>query len=304
MINGFFMDKILEQYSDYLLKEKRFSLKTFRAYIDDVTAFLRFVSLERTVDLSEIDYSYIRAWIIDLSEREYSSLSINRKVSSLKSFFKFLYQKNLIQQYPLVGHKSLRVEKKLQVPFSEKEVNLVLVSFEGDDYEVVVKKCIVFLFYFLGIRKTELIELKLQNVDFYSNTIKVVGKRNKERVIPIVEELRLVLCEFIKKRNAIFGNSNELLILSKKGNKLNETFVYRLINSYFRGVTSKSKKSPHMLRHTFATHMLNNGADLNSIKELLGHSSLSSTQIYTQTSLVELKKVYKNTHPRFKDEEF
>ncbi len=302
------MDKILEQYSDFLLKEKRYSLKTFRAYTDDVKSFCDFVFDDNDLKLNEIDYSYIRAWIVFLSEKKYSSLSINRKICSLKSFFKFLFQGEFIKQYPFVGHKSLKVEKKLQVPFSEKEVNLVLEQFNVEDdvenYENLMKKVVVFLFYSLGVRKSELINLKLSDVDFFSRTIKVIGKRNKERVIPVVNELEFVLSRFIQVRNENFNDSSGLLILSKKGNKLSETFVYRLINNYFRGVTSKSKKSPHMLRHTFATHMLNNGADLNSIKELLGHSSLSSTQIYTQTSLVELKKVYKNAHPRFRDEEF
>ena len=297
------MEKILQNYSDYLLKEKRYSLKTIRAYVDDVNFFIDFVSRAEVFQLREIDYSFIRAWIVDLSESNYSSLSINRKISSLKSFFKFLYQSKIIETYPLLGHKSLKVEKKLQVPFSEAEMQFVLKQIDFDDYASLLEGVVVSLFYSLGIRKSELINLKLHDIDFVKKSIKVLGKRNKERLIPLVVEIDELLCVFIEKRSALFYESEYLLILSKNGNKLSETFVYRLINNYFRGITSKSKKSPHMLRHTFATHMLNNGADLNSIKELLGHSSLSSTQIYTQTSLSELKKVYKNTHPRFKEGE-
>lgn len=295
------MEEILKQYSDYLIKEKRYSLKTLRAYTDDVNVFFDYVFKEEKLSLNEIDYSVIRTWVVFLSESNYSRLSINRKMSSLKSFFKYLYQNKFIEEYPLTGHKSLKVEKKLQIPFSENEMKLVLNEVDLEDYDQMLKFLVVALFYTLGIRKSELINLRLKDVDFFSNNIKVVGKRNKERVVPLVDEVQFLLKKYLAKRFLIASEGEGLLMLLKNGNKLNETFVYRLINNYFRGVTSKSKKSPHMLRHTFATHMLNNGADLNSIKELLGHSSLSSTQIYTQTSLVELKKVYKNAHPRFKD---
>lgn len=303
MINGFFMEKILEQYADYLIKEKRYSLKTWRAYSDDVKSFLCFVNEEDEMELSQIDYSVIRTWVVYLSENEYSSLSINRKISSLKSFFKFLYQRKLIVDYPLAAHKSLKVDKSLQIPFSEDEMKFVLKDVELDDYDELLRVVIISLFYFLGIRKSELINLKISDVDFFALQIKVLGKRNKERLIPMNTKMVDFLKRYLVQRACVDVNQSQLLMLLKNGNKLNETFVYRLINNYFRGVTSKFKKSPHMLRHTFATHMLNNGADLNSIKELLGHSSLSSTQIYTQTSLSELKKVYKNAHPRFKDGE-
>lgn len=297
------MEEILKQYSDYLIKEKRYSLKTLRAYTDDVLAFFNFISGGEKLLLTEIDYSVIRTWVVFLSESNYSSLTINRKMSSLKSFFKYLYQNNFIKEYPFVGYKSLKVEKKLQVPFSEIEMQMVLEEIDLKDYDQMLKFLVVLLFYTLGIRKSELINLRLKDVDFFSKSIRVVGKRNKERVVPMVDEVGELLKRYLIKRSLVASVDEDLLMLLKNGNKLNETFVYRLINNYFRGVTSKLKKSPHMLRHTFATHMLNNGADLNSIKELLGHSSLSSTQIYTQTSLVELKKVYKNAHPRFKDGE-
>lgn len=299
----FFMEKILEQYADYLIKEKRYSLKTWRAYSDDVKSFFDYINTEDKIELSQIDYSVIRTWVVYLSENDYSSLSINRKISSLKSFFKFLYQRKLIVEYPLAVHKSLKVDKSLQIPFSEDEMKLVLQDVNLDDYDELLRVVIISVFYFLGIRKSELINLKISDVDFFASQIKVLGKRNKERIIPMNAKMVDLLKRYLLQRAQVDVNHLQLLILLKNGNKLNETFVYRLINSYFRGVTSKSKKSPHMLRHTFATHMLNNGADLNSIKELLGHSSLSSTQIYTQTSLSELKKVYKNAHPRFKDGE-
>lgn len=297
------MEKILQQYSDYLIKERRYSLKTLQAYKRDVLFFFEFVFKEEQLYLNQIDYSVIRSWVVYLSENGYSSVSINRKISSLKSFFKFLYQNKIIDQYPLASYKSLKTEKKLQVPFSESEMQYDLMRLDYEDYDALLQAVIVSMFYTLGIRKAELISLKVSDVDFFTKTIKVLGKRNKERIVPMVGGVVALLHNYIKRRALVLVEQTDVLILLKNGNKLNETFVYRLINSYFRGVTSKSKKSPHMLRHTFATHMLNSGADLNSIKELLGHSSLSSTQIYTQTSLVELKKVYKNAHPRFKDKE-
>jgi integrase/recombinase XerC len=229
-----------------------------------------------------------------------SSSSVNRKISSLKSYFKFLLRIKQIEQSPLLKHKALKSAKKIQIPFSEKEIDLVLnqISYP-EGFEGVRDKLIIDLIYTTGIRKAELIGLKLSSIDYGSTTLKVIGKRNKERIVPL---LPIVLEQF----NRYFGERNLLpqikdsnyLFLTKKGVKLNDTFVYRLINLYFSAISEKVKKSPHILRHTFATHMLNNGADLNSVKELLGHSSLASTQVYTHSSLSELKKVYQDAHPR------
>jgi integrase/recombinase XerC len=207
-----------------------------------------------------------------------------------------------ITNNPFLKHKSLKISKKIQIPFSEIEVRqLFEVYFLDDDFESLRNRLVIELFYSTGMRRAELINLKLNAVDFYSNTIKVLGKRNKERIIPLLQSTIDLLKMYLIKREE-FGNNSavDLLILSKKGNKVSETFVYRLINDYFSSVSEKVKKSPHVLRHTFATHLLNNGADLNSVKELLGHASLSSTQIYTHSSLSELKKIYKEAHPRGK----
>ena len=201
---------------------------------------------------------------------------------------------------PLLKHKSLKTPKKIQIPFSEKELDNVLdiLKYEND-FEGIRNKLIIDLFYTTGIRRTELIHLKISNIDFSNQTLKVLGKRNKERILPILPIISQQLNIYLTERAYLQQiKDNEYFFLTSKGIKLNDSLVYRLINHYFSNVSEKVKKSPHILRHTFATHLLNNGADLNSVKELLGHSSLASTQVYTHNSLAELRKIYGNAHPR------
>ena len=223
---------------------------------------------------------------------------MNRKISSLKSFYKYLQKIKIIQNNPLSSHKALKTSKKIQVPFSIKEVNEVLSNIETEDsFESTRNKLIVALFYSTGMRRTELIQLKMNSINFSEKQLKVIGKRNKERLLPLLPSVLKSMHNYIKQRDLI-DTSEDYLFLTSKGNKLYETLVYRIINNYFSNVSSKLKKSPHILRHSFASHMLNEGADLNSVKELLGHSSLASTQVYTHNSLEQLKKVYKQAHPR------
>ncbi|MBY0487143.1 MAG: tyrosine-type recombinase/integrase [Flavobacteriaceae bacterium] len=288
-------------FQDYLQLEKNYSLHTVNAYVNDLLFFQEF--LKNNFDqenLEDVNYSIIRSWIVSMVDNGISNSSVNRKVSSLKSFYKFLLKIKQIQSSPLLKHKSLKTPKKLQIPFSEKELDNVLNNIKyPDGFDGVRDKLIIDLFYTTGIRRTELINLKSQNVDLSNNTLKVLGKRNKERILPILpiisKQIKLYLSEAAQLERVI---DNEYFFLMLKGVKLNDSFVYRLINYYFSNVSEKVKKSPHILRHTFATHLLNNGADLNSVKELLGHSSLASTQVYTHNSLSELKKVYGNAHPR------
>jgi integrase/recombinase XerC len=297
------MSSNLIAFQDYLQYEKKYSLHTVTAYLNDVGFFKTFISDEFDHhNLVEVNYSQIRSWIVSLSDDGISNTSINRKISSLKSFYKFLLKTKQIESIPLLKHKVLKTPKKLQIPFSEKELDLVLNTITyADGFEGIRDKLIIDLFYTTGIRRAELIYLKTQNIDFSNATIKVLGKRNKERIIPILPIIVKEIKDYLEERTRLaLIKDNDFLFLMLKGVKLNDSFVYRLINYYFSNVSEKVKKSPHILRHTFATHMLNNGADINSVKELLGHSSLASTQVYTHSSLAELKKIYNVAHPRNK----
>ena len=290
-----------EAFREYLQLEKNYSPHTVLAYWNDIVSFESFNSLHfDQYDIDQANYSQIRSWIVSLVDAKVSNVSVNRKMASLKAYYKFLLKTKQIEASPLLKHKALKTPKKIQIPFSEKEVDAVLLIMQNPvGFEAVRDKLIVDLLYTTGMRRTELIHLKLANVNFGASTIKVLGKRNKERIIPILPLINCQLESYHKERNGLENIiDEEYFFLSKKGVKINESFVYRLINSYFSSVSEKVKKSPHILRHTFATHLLNNGADLNSVKELLGHSSLASTQVYTHNSLTELKKVYKQAHPR------
>ena len=227
-----------------------------------------------------------------------SNRTINRKVSSLKSFYKFAQKTNKIDVSPLVKHKALKTQKKVQVSFTSKEINTVINQIAIDtDFTSTRNKLIVELFYSTGIRRAELINIKDKDISFSDRTIKVLGKRNKERFVPLLTSVIQTLKKYLELKKE-FTIGEEELFITKTGNKIYETLVYRVINSYFSKISSKEKKSPHILRHSFATHLLNEGADLNSVKELLGHSSLASTQVYVQNSLDVIKKVYNQAHPR------
>ena len=291
----------IDCFSDYLQLEKKYSPHTITAYINDVAAFQVF--LDENFDsekLENVNYSLIRSWIVAMVDNEISNSSVNRKMQSLKAFYKFLLKTKQIAINPLLKHKALKTPKILQIPFSEKELDNVLNNLVfPDGFEGIRDKLIIDLFYTTGIRRSELINLKIANISLSSGTIKVLGKRNKERIIPILPVISQNIKNYLLERAHLESITDaDYLFLMLKGIKLNDSFVYRLINNYFSTVSEKVKKSPHILRHTFATHLLNNGADLNSVKELLGHSSLASTQIYTHSSLAELKKVYNNAHPR------
>ena len=290
---------LITSFLEYLSLEKKYSVHTIKAYRRDLISFQNFcIESYQQEKISDINYSQIRSWIVDLVESKVSNRSVNRKISSLKSFYKYLQKIKIIQNNPLSSHKALKTSKKIQVPFSIKEVNEVLSNIVTEDsFESTRNKLIVALFYSTGMRRTELIQLKMNSINFSEKQLKVIGKRNKERLLPLLPSVLKSMHNYIEQRDLI-DTSEDYLFLTSKGNKLYETLVYRIINNYFSNVSSKLKKSPHILRHSFASHMLNEGADLNSVKELLGHSSLASTQVYTHNSLEQLKKVYKQAHPR------
>jgi len=288
----------ITSFLNYLSLEKKYSKHTIIAYKKDLFSFQEFCNTEfdnQQIDL--VNYSQIRNWIVNLVESGLSNRTINRKISSLKSYYKFLQKTNQIQINPLIHHQPLKVAKKVEIPFSEKEIMEVLNTNEGGDFESVRNKLIVELFYATGMRRSELINIKIDDIDFNNETIKVLGKRNKERYIPLLKLIQINIKNYLDYRFKI-NTKTSYLFITKKGKKLYDTLVYRVINNYFSSVSSKVKKSPHVLRHTFATHLINEGADLNAVKELLGHSSLASTQIYTHSSLGKLKEIYNQTHPR------
>jgi integrase/recombinase XerC len=293
----------LTAFIKYLSLEKNYSIHTVQAYTHDLETFQIFARDEMGCDdLKKVNYSIIRSWIVILFENKISNKSINRKISSLKAYYKFLLKTKQIKENPLAKHKSLKVAKTLQVPFSEKEIEDVIIQLnEENDFESARDKAIVELFYATGMRKSELINLKCSDVNFVNQTIKILGKRNKERIVPLITSAIESLMRYLAFRKDVENpKSQEHLFLSKKGVKISQTLVYGIINNYFSSISTKEKKSPHILRHSFATHLLNQGADLNAIKELLGHASLASTQVYTSNSISELKKVYSKSHPRNK----
>jgi integrase/recombinase XerC len=292
-----------KSFKDYLLLEKKYSKLTVNAYQSDLENFEKFVKTEYNSDsINNVSYPQIRNWIVSLVELNISNRSINRKVSALNTYYKFLLKVGDIQLNPLAKHRALKTSKKIQVPFSENEISMVLDELHYEDnFEGIRNKLIIELFYSTGIRRIELVELKLNSISFDNKTLKVLGKRNKERIVPLIKPVIDTLVKYLKTRNELPSIKDvDTLFLTQKGVKIYETLVYRIINDYFSIASSKVKRSPHILRHSFATHLLNQGADLNAVKELLGHSSLAATQVYTHNSIAELKKVHLNAHPRSK----
>jgi integrase/recombinase XerC len=290
-------------FTDFLLLEKKYSPHTVNAYNNDLMDFLKFIKEEfNSKIIDDVNYAQIRSWIVKMVESGLTNRTINRKISSLNSYYKFLLKIEQIQINPLTKHKALKTAKKVQIPFSENEINSVLMGMDYDkSFEGIRNKLIVELFYSTGIRRIELIEIKLNDINLHEKTLKVLGKRNKERIIPLINPVLETIEQYLQERDSLkIIKDSEYFFLTKKGVKIYETLVYRIINDYFSKASNKVKRSPHIIRHTFATHLLNQGADLNALKELLGHSSLAATQIYTHNSIEKLKKVYSNAHPRNK----
>ena len=294
----------IDRYLNYITHEKKYSAHTCTAYEKNLNDFSDFCASHfELYNIEQVDYSQIRTWIISLVEKKNTNRTVNRKISVLRSYYKFLLRTEAITLSPLKLHRPLKVSKKVNVPFSTEEVDRLLNSdLFSEDYEGVLQKTIITLFYYTGIRRQELIDLKVTSVDFETNTIKVLGKRNKERMIPLLPGAVAVLKTYLSYKKELSVALPNCFFCSTSGSKLSEGFVYQTVNHYFSMVSTKVKKSPHMLRHSFATHLLNNGADLNSVKELLGHESVAATQVYTHSSLKRIQEIYVKAHPRGKKE--
>ena len=294
---------LIEKFIDYLQIEKNYSSNTLSAYKKDLIEFKNFINENfDKYPIEHAKYKAIRLWIVELVNKNLSNRSINRKVSSLKSFYKFLVKTDTIGSSPLLAHSPLKQSKKIQVPFSKEEINSLLDSDSfKNDFRGVLQKTIITFFYFTGVRRIELINIKESDINMDSSTIRIMGKRSKERIIPMLPKLKKSILDYLYLRSQEFNKKNlKYLFVSRTGSKLSEKYVYRTVNEYFKLVSPKVKKAPHVLRHSFATHLINEGADINSVKELLGHSSLSATQVYSHTSMERIKEVFKNSHPRAK----
>lgn len=292
----------IQEFLKYLEFEKRYSSHTLKSYQVDLNQFREFcITQEGDFQPGNIQHKIIRSWLVHLMDQGMNARSINRKISSLKSFFGYLLVNEKIDSNPMLKILSPKTEKRLPSFVEKENINQLLDSWEmKDTFSGWRDFLVIEIFYFTGIRLSELIQLKLSDINFSEMTIKVLGKRNKERLVPITNALKKDIHRYLDLRKSEIGDfqPNDTLLITDKGEKLYPVMVYRIVKSYLQLVTQAEKRSPHVLRHTFATHMLNNGADLNAIKELLGHSSLSATQVYTHNTFEKLKKVYKQAHPR------
>ncbi len=288
-------------FNNYLTSEKRYSQHTIRAYTDDLIQFNDFLCITYgNIDIDQIKATHIRTWLASLKEDALTAKTINRKISTLKSYYKFLQTKKIVIQSPLIHITSPKISKRLPQYVEQKDIKTLLQHIPfSNDYEGQLHRTIIAIFYFTGMRLSELENLQLIHIDQYNDSLKVLGKGNKERILPIVLDLKREIKYFLEKRillETIIDTS--FLLVNEKGKKLYAKYIYNVVNKYLKMVTTIDKKSPHILRHSFATHLTNNGAELNAVKELLGHSSLAATQIYTHNSIDKLKAIHKKAHPK------
>ncbi len=293
------LHKHIDSFFDYLSYEKKYSVHTITSYKNDIHQFLDFINPNKDSFLIEdINYQQIRVWISSLMKDKISARSVNRKLSSLKSFFKYLQRQQIIHNNPMSKISGPKTPKRLPVFVDEHQMEDLFSDIEFDKgFNGLRDKLILDLLYQTGIRRSELTHLKEIDVDLFNSTIKVLGKRSKERIIPISLNLKRNLEGYLQVKEEQ-NLSNPMLLVSEKGHTLSEQSVYNTVKKYLSKVTTIQKKSPHVLRHSFATHLLNNGADINAVKDLLGHANLSATQVYTHNTIEKLKKSYKQAHPR------
>jgi integrase/recombinase XerC len=301
-----------DDFLSYLLHEKRSSPHTVTAYGTDLIEFRDYLAVQYQIDsLLDVNHQFVRSWIASMMDANLSSRSINRKISALRAFYRFQLQQGNLRLNPMLKVQAPKMKSRLPVFVDEKPMSVLhqpgmIEETEEDLYTGHLCRLIIEIFYGTGMRLAELINLKTENVNLRSGTVKVLGKRNKERIIPITSELNTLISNYLRKRTEVLADSAavpdsenaQFLLLQENGKKLSRSFVYSRVKRYLSLVTTIDKKSPHVLRHTFATHMLNNGADLNAIKELLGHANLSATQVYTHNTVDKLKAIYHKAHPR------
>ena len=289
---------------EYLSLEKKCSPHTLKAYQANLEAFEVFITEQGSLEaIEEVSYGEIRAWIVSLIQSGNTPRTVNRKLSALRSYYKFLLRIGSIPVSPLKEHKALKTDTKVALPFSQEEIQRLLAAdFFPGDYTGVLQRTVIQLLYYTGIRRSELIELKVQDVDLSEGLMKVLGKRNKERLLPLLPEIKTQLTQLLEQQKQYqISRESEHFFVNSRGKKLSEAFVYETVKTYLSKVSTKTKRSPHVLRHSFATHLLDQGADLNAIKDLLGHSSIAATQHYTHSSMKKIQDIYKKTHPREKN---
>lgn len=294
------MTELIQKYLDYLRVEKNFSSLTEISYSSDLFQFVTFVkTTDASLTIHDVDSDIIRAWLVDLMKNEeLEASSVARKLSAVKSFFKFLLYKKYIKKNPSSKVVAPKKKKRLPVFITDKDINELIDSIEGDDFLSLRDNLILEMFYMTGMRRAELIGLKEVDVDLSQLTLLVTGKRNKQRLIPISTKLRDKIANYQKARRKELENVGEYLFVRENGMQLYPVLVYRIIVEQLKKIPILAKASPHVLRHTFATSMLNAGADINAVKEILGHASLAATEVYTHTSFEELKNIYNKAHPR------
>jgi integrase/recombinase XerC len=293
--------KPVREFLDYLRFEKRFSPHTVKAYQNDLTVFFSFTEQQYGYQgIKKIDHHIVRSWLASLKDEGLEAKSLNRKISTLKSFFKFQLKAGNIEVTPMAHVISPKLKKRLPVFMREQETRdlAVALSQSADDWKSLNAKMLITLFYTTGMRLSELIQLQERQVDYSRSQVKVLGKGNKERVIPISTEVVKMIKTYQQQKAKEIETAEKTLLVTEKGKKLYPKYAYLLVNKYLGESSTLDKKSPHVLRHSFATHLMNNGANLNAVKELLGHSSLAATQVYTHNTIEKLKSVHKKAHPK------
>jgi integrase/recombinase XerC len=292
----------IQSFIDYLKFEKRYSVHTIRSYHDDLVQFFDYLETQfGTHKIKEISQSFVRSWLASLKDDDNTARTINRKISTLKSFFKFQLKNGIIENTPMFNITAPKISKRLPVFIKEKDLSDLTkaLNTNSEDWNSLNTKMLITIFYSTGMRLSELINMKEKQVDFSKKQLKILGKGNKERIIPAGGELLSIIKEYINEKKRVFEKTDDVLLVNSKGKRLYPKYAYNLVRGILNEeVRTLDKKSPHVLRHTFATHLMNNGANLDAVKELLGHASLASTQVYTHNTIEKLKNVYKKAHPK------